>query len=82
MISGFGTDTVGEYVYFGTYYHGTGRISMEKRYKLGTGDPQQNLGHTVDLRMEWNGEKQAFEGTFHVATDKWIGSGGWEMQPS
>ena len=38
MISGFGSDKVGEYVFYRTYFHGTGRISMEKRYRLGTGN--------------------------------------------
>ena len=80
-ISGFGRDTVGKYVLKGKYYHGTARLSIEKQYESGTGDPSQNLGHTVRLHLEWVGSRQEFMGTFHVSTSKWTGSGDWIMTP-
>ena len=46
-ITGKGTDVVGEYLLAGELNMDNGRMSIHKTYKMGTGDPTQNLGHTV-----------------------------------
>ena len=53
-ITGKGTDLVGQYLLAGELNMENGRISINKTYRMGTGDPKQNLGHTVQLRLEWD----------------------------
>jgi len=53
-ITGKGTDTVGQYLLLGVLNMDCGRMSIAKTYSMGTGDPTQNLGHTVQLRLAWD----------------------------
>lgn len=52
---------------------------MDKKYILGTGNPQENLGHTVDLKLQWQNGK--FEGRYSVHTKKYQGTGVWNIWP-
>ena len=48
-VVGGGRDAVGEFALSGTY-HGN-RLMLHKQYQLGTGDPTENKGHKVQLRL-------------------------------
>ena len=51
LASGHGVDDVGDFNMHGEYI-GT-RLCLTKTYVLGTGDPEQNLGHSVELRLQY-----------------------------
>eukprot|EP01083_Nonionella_stella_P168992 572009_1 len=80
-IQGNGRDTVGDYNIDGRYCTRTARMYLNKKYVHGTGNRSENLGHTVKIRLEWNNEKQQFEGPWHVKTHKYEGSGKWVITP-
>lgn len=69
-LTGSGTDDVGIYTIDGIYSPFTRRIGLTKRYQLGTGNPLQNLGHTVTIQLEWNILSNQFEGKWYVRTSK------------
>ena len=80
MVSGNGEDKVGEYIIKGKYSEQTQRMALDKEYILGTGDPKENLGHTVNIRLEYNGNKSEFCGDWYVKTYKYEGSGEWVLR--
>ena len=79
-IKGRGIDLVGGYKLKGTHNHENGRMTVDKKYIAGTGNPTENLGHTVKLRLAWDRETQEFIGTYHVSTSRWTGSGEWVIK--
>ena len=46
---GHGTDDVGDFKLAGEYK--AAKLAITKMYVPGTGDPNENLGHTVELRL-------------------------------
>ena len=52
-------------------------MALDKKYKSGTGDSRKNSGHTVQIRLEYNGKKSKFDGVWYVKTHKYEGSGEW-----
>jgi len=48
-VGGNGIDDVGTFNLIGAYEHA--KLLLAKTYVLGTGDPNENLGHTVQLRL-------------------------------
>jgi hypothetical protein len=56
IVQGYGTDSVGQFTMNGSYCASSGRLAMGKTYIMGTGDPEQNLGHTVKLRLIWDSQ--------------------------
>ena len=70
IVHGGGTDNIGTYVIIGVYSPRTLRMGLEKRYQIGTGDPKENLGHTVTIQVQWNHENQHFEGKYYLRTEK------------
>ena len=83
-VSGNGADKVGVYTIEGVYSEKTRRMGLDKKYILGTGDPKENLGHTVKIRLnshahfcDFNEEKSAFSGDWYVKTHKYEGCGDW-----
>lgn len=79
-ITGSGSDDVGEFTMDGIYSLGTCRICLTKIYKEGTGDPSQNLGHTVIIQLEWNSEERQFDGHWYVKTNKYNGKDRFELK--
>ena len=57
-VKGRGIDTVGAYKLKGKHNHENGRMIINKKYQSGTGNPSENLGHTVKLRLAWDGLMQ------------------------
>lgn len=65
---GHGVDDIGTFNMEGVFK--TSHLSLSKTYVLGTGDPDENLGHTVQLRLtavelhaalpEWSADMQSF----------------------
>jgi len=47
--AGYGTDDVGSFKTYGSYKNA--KLMLAKKYTPGTGDPKENLGHTVQLRL-------------------------------
>ena len=81
-VTGSGSDTVGDYEINGVYSNNTSRMQLNKTYIRGTGDPSENLGHTVKIRLEWNAQKNEFNGPWYVKTYKYEGTGSWIIRPA
>jgi hypothetical protein len=79
-VTGSGSDNIGTYSIDGVYSIPTGRIGLTKTYELGTGNPVENLGHTVTIQVEWNRYNNQFEGKWYVRTSKFMGSGEFKLQ--
>ncbi len=65
-IIGNGSDDVGAYNVSGRYSTTTNEIELIKTYQLGTGDEQENLGHSVTIEVTWDPEKQLFAGNWYL----------------
>jgi hypothetical protein len=72
-VTGSGVDDVGMYSIDGIYSIENGRIGLTKQYQLGTGNPVQNLGHSVAIQLEWNRINDQFQGKWYVRTKKFKG---------
>jgi hypothetical protein len=68
IVHGGGSDNIGSFVITGIYSPRTLRMGLEKHYQLGTGDPTENLGHTVTIQVKWNHENQQFQGKYYLQT--------------
>ncbi|UJR12757.1 hypothetical protein I4U23_016931 [Adineta vaga] len=79
-VDGQGTDDIGEYTVDGTYSYETNRLALTKVYKTGTGNPTENHGHTVTIQLDWNTEKNQFEGKWYIQTKKYRGEDKFELQ--
>ena len=79
-ITGYGTDDVGSFTATGSYVENDPHLSLIKYYKHGTGDPQENLGHTVKIDLVWNDHERNFDGTWFVKTVKYTGKGRFQLQ--
>ena len=58
----------------------TRRIGLTKIYQKGTGNPAENLGHTVTIQFEWNFRKRRFEGKWYVKTNKYSGNNKFRLK--
>lgn len=72
-IRGSGTDDVGAYDIIGNYSTTDTKMELTKQYKVGTGDPYENLGHKVKIDLKWNDSAQEFDGQWTVHTAKYHG---------
>ncbi|UJR06977.1 hypothetical protein I4U23_011265 [Adineta vaga] len=79
-ITGRGTDDVGDFTINGVFSSINLRLDLIQTYKKGTGDPNENLGHTSTIQMTWNSTKNQFEGTWYVQTYKYSGNGIFELR--
>ncbi len=79
-VTGSGSDDIGTYFIDGVYSVQTRRMGLTKTYQLGTGNPRENLGHTVTIQLEWNRYNNQFEGKWYVRTSKFMGSGEFKLQ--
>ena len=60
MVRGFGSDDVGTYkINKGSYNLNTGRVCFTKKYRAGTGDRTENLGHSVEYHGTFQGSLAA-----------------------
>lgn len=74
-VTGSGSDDIGMYIIDGIYSTETRRLGLTKTYQYGTGNGLENLGHTVTIQLEWDRNKNHFEGKWYVRTAKFKGSG-------
>lgn len=81
-VSGSGSDCVGDYNITGIYSIHTARMQLDKTYIKGTGDWNENLGHTVKIKLEYNQSKKEFSGPWYVHTHKYQGTGKWVIKLS
>ncbi|CAF1313922.1 unnamed protein product [Adineta steineri] len=79
-VTGSGEDDVGEFSIDGIYSLNTRRIALTKKYQKGTGNSSQNLGHTVNIQLKWDSQKQLFHGKWYVKTKKYQGEDKFELQ--
>lgn len=79
-VNGSGCDDVGEFTIDGTFSDHTQRMGLTKYYKKGTGDPSQNLGHSVDIQVSFNPQWNRFEGRWYVQTKKYHGEDEFELK--
>lgn len=68
MMTGFGTDDVGDYYICGSYSYMANMINLTKNYRRRTGNPFENLGHSVQIQLQWNQRSGQFEGIWRVKT--------------
>ncbi|CAF4064640.1 unnamed protein product [Rotaria sp. Silwood2] len=66
IVHGKGKDDIGIYVITGIYSRKTLRMSLKLHYQLGTGNPEENLGHTAIVQVKWNRSNEQFEGKYYV----------------
>ncbi|CAF1284930.1 unnamed protein product [Rotaria sp. Silwood1] len=78
--TGQGTDDVGSFIFDGIFSPETLRLALTQKYEAGTGDPQQNLGHTSTIQLIWNANNNQFEGTWYVRTHQYSGEGEFELK--
>jgi hypothetical protein len=79
-INGTGSDDVGTFKITGIYSTKTQRVGLTKTYRAGTGNPTQNLGHSVTIQLYWNPSNNQFEGKWYVQTKKYRGEGKFELK--
>ncbi|CAF3707252.1 unnamed protein product [Rotaria socialis] len=70
-INGHGSDDVGRYTVTGKYSTTTNEIELIKAYQQGTGDEEENLGHSVTIEVTWDSNKQLFSGNWYVDTNSY-----------
>jgi len=79
-VTGSGSDDIGQYTIDGLYSIHTRRMGLTKTYQYGTGNPLENLGHSVIIQVEWNRNYNQFEGKWYVRTAKFYGSGKFTLK--
>lgn len=79
-ITGDGCDDVGQFAIEGIFSAQTNRMALIKTYRKGTGDRQQNLGHSVTIQVAWNVTENQFEGRWFVKTRKYQGNDKFELR--
>lgn len=79
-VSGAGSDDVGSYTITGLYSPSTQRLALTKKYTQGTGNPSENLGHSVTIQLYWNPKQNQFEGKWYVRTSKYGGENKFELK--
>lgn len=81
-LRGSGDDSVGQYNILGLFNIATGRLVFSKTYRLGTGHPSENLGHSVEFKGTMQDRLEAgIRGTWFEATYKFQGDGGFHIWP-
>ncbi|CAF4842277.1 unnamed protein product, partial [Rotaria sp. Silwood1] len=78
-VSGQGRDDIGSYTIDGIFCMRTLRMGLTKVYKAGTGDPIENLGHTVTIQLTWDSQHNRFRGKWYTQTNKYRGEGQFEL---
>ena len=76
-VFGDGYDEVGSYKIVGEYNENNNRMALTQSYIRGTGNPDQNSGHNVLIRLSWNVMTKRFEGKWYCKVDTYQGSGMW-----
>ncbi|CAF3251133.1 unnamed protein product [Rotaria sp. Silwood2] len=79
-VTGNGLDDIGDYEVEGIYSATTHRMGLTKKYRKGTGDPSQNLGHSVTIQVTWNTNQRHFEGKWFVKTNKYSGENKFQLK--
>ena len=83
-VAGSGRDTIGDYtITEGAFNRATGRLCFTKKYKRGTGDPFENLGHCVEYSGTIQGCIAAgVRGRWYVSTSRYTGEGSFHLWPA
>ena len=61
IVSGEGTDSVGDYTVKGHYSPSALRMQLEKQYRTEAGDASKSSSPTVSMHLQWNPTSQQFE---------------------
>ncbi|UJR19179.1 hypothetical protein I4U23_022309 [Adineta vaga] len=80
IVTGRGTYDVGDFTMDGVFSSENFRLGINQRYIEGTGDANENLGHTSILQMAWNSNQNQFEGKWYVKTHKYTGNGNFHLR--
>lgn len=80
-IKGNGSDDVGQYNIDGKVTASDGVMTYNKKYVPGTGDCEENLGHTVSYKGTLQAQGQGFKGTWSVNNSVYTGSGPFQFYP-
>ena len=79
-LSGYGTDSIGDYTVDGYYSAHYWHVTMNKKYTPNTGNPLENLGHVVKIELDWKENEQQFKGKYYVKTPKYVGEDQFSLQ--
>ncbi|CAF5053614.1 unnamed protein product [Rotaria sp. Silwood1] len=80
MFKDNGTDDVGSFDVTGSYSTDGNCMTLQKKYKRGTDDPRENLGHEVKIDLKWNDQTQQFDGQWIVRTANYSGQDKFELK--
>ena len=81
VVHGGGKDDIGTFVISGIYSPNTLRMGLTKKYQIGTGNPNENLGHEVMIQVEWNNEQQEFKGQYYLKTSQHVDRNEFVIRP-
>ncbi|CAF3381535.1 unnamed protein product, partial [Rotaria sp. Silwood2] len=79
-VQGSGNDDVGSFDVTGHYSRSDYHMNLTKQYKLGTGNPRENLGHQVKIDLKWNEHAKHFDGQWIVKTANYSGQDKFELK--
>ncbi|CAF5008317.1 unnamed protein product, partial [Rotaria magnacalcarata] len=79
QVSGGGADEIGTYTIDGIFCIRTLRMGLTKIYQARTGDPTENLGHTVTIQLIWDSKHNRFKGKWYTQTNKYRGEDKFEL---
>lgn len=78
-VRGNGNDTIGKFTLTGLW--AGSRLALTKHYILGTGDPRENRGHQVHIRLEKIAGRNSMGGQYFVRTPQYSGDDDVEIWP-
>lgn len=79
-VTGHGSDDVGDFTIDGIFSSKNLRLGLTQKYKAGTGNPSENLGHISIIQLQWNSSKNEFDGKWYVKTYKYSGNGHFKLR--
>ncbi len=79
-VNGEGTDDVGTFTIEGKFWLTTRQIELTKIYQQNTGNPLENFGHKVMIKLTWNATRDQFEGKWFVQTSNYRGEDKFELK--
>jgi hypothetical protein len=79
-VSGHGHDNVGNFTIDGIFSPRTLRLGLSMKYRLGTGDRRENMGHTATVQLKWNSAENRYDGKWYVQVPTYRGEGKFELE--
>lgn len=78
-LSGHGNDNIGNFTIDGLFSSRNLRLGLSMKYQRGTGDRNQNWGHTATVQLKWNSAENRFTGKWYVRVPNYHGEDKFEL---